>query len=453
MTYDRDQVLAAAEPLLRRLPDLSGPASLAAHVGLRRSRARLVAVHPPGPPVAPGQSDVGRDLKGLLGSALAASSNGVAICDARAPDMPLVYVNPAFERLSGYPAAELLRRNARFLQGPDTDPEAVTSLRTGLRAGREVRATLRNRRPDGTGWWNEMNLVPIRDGDDVITHWVATQNDVTDRIDAERQVAYLAQHDALTGLANRRSLTEHLPAEIGRAGRTGTTVALLYLDLDGFKHVNDTQGHDTGDRLLVAIAQRLRDHVRIGDLLVRQGGDEFLLVLAGLPGPLPAAARASRETADKLRAALREPFHLDDATETLTTGVSIGVSLWPHHAADAAQMLAQADAALYLVKAQGRDGTLLHGEAAPSPGAPDPVAPATVDGTVEAPGGAAAALRDALTSQVGIYRAVGVLMERSSVTASEALDQLQALSQTRALPLEQVAQDLLGGVVPAAEHS
>lgn len=120
---------------------------------------------------------------------------------------------------------------------PDVDPEAVTSLRAGLRARREVRATLRNQRPDGTGWWNEMHLVPIRDADDVVTHWIATQDDVTDRIEAERQVAYLAHHD-------------------------------------------------TGDRLLVAIAHRLRDHVRIGDLLVRQGGDEFLLVLAGLPGPL-----------------------------------------------------------------------------------------------------------------------------------------------------------------------
>jgi len=169
----------------------------------------------------------------------------------------------------------------------------------------------------------------------VITHWIGTQNDVTDRTDAERQVAYLAYHDALTGLANRRSLTEHLPAEVGRAGRTGSTVALLYLDLDGFKDVNDTHGHDTGDQLLVAIVRRLREHVRIGDLLARQGGDESLLVLSGLPGPLQAAAQAGRETADKLRAELGRPFRLDDATEPLTTGVSIGVSLWPHHASNA----------------------------------------------------------------------------------------------------------------------
>jgi len=295
-----------------------------------------------------------------------------------------------------------------------------------------------------------MNLVPIRDGHDVITHWIGTQNDVTDRIDAERQVAYLAYHDALTGLANRRSLTEHLPAEIGRAGRTGSTVALLYLDLDGFKHVNDTYGHDTGDQLLVAIAQRLREHVRIGDLLVRQGGDEFLLVLSGLPGPFQAAAQAGRETADKLRTELRKPFRLDGAAGPLTTGVSIGVSLWPHHASNAAQMLAQADAALYLVKAQGRDGTLLHGE--PVPPAPDAVG--RPSGQIpphegpDAPGGVVAALREALTHQAEIHQAVGLIMGRSRVSAAEALDQIQALSRSQVLPVEHIVRQLLRDVEP-----
>ena len=464
VTYDRDQVLAMAEPLLRRLPDLPSPAVVLPETaparavggsslpGPRRIRPAAPVAWVPGgdqPALAAAhpQARGGRELTGLLGSALAASSNGLAIADASLPDLPLVYVNPAFEQLTGYPAAELVGRNARFLQCPDTDPEAVTALHVGLRAGREVRATLRNERPDGSRWWNEMNLVPIRDVHDVITHWIGTQNDVTDRIDAERQVAYLAFHDALTGLANRRSLTEHLPAEIGRAGRTGTTIALLYLDLDGFKHVNDTHGHDTGDQLLVAIAQRLREHVRIGDLLVRQGGDEFLLVLSGLPGPLQAAAKAGRETADKLRAELRRPFHLDDGPGPLTTGVSIGVSLWPHHASDAVQLLAQADAALYTVKAQGRDGTLLHGE--PGPSRVEPArrpagsVPLQVDATT--PDAAVTQLREALTSHVEVQQAVGLLMGRRGVTASDAFDQIHALSRSQVLPIEEVARELLRG--------
>ena len=452
VTYDREQVLAAAEPLLRRLPDLPGRsvASSTRRGGGRRVTDRLAgadlspAPAPDGPATAPtGQRAwVGRDLSALLGSALAASSNGLAICDATAADLPLVYVNPAFERLSGYPAGQLLGRNARFLQGPDADPEAVAALRAGLRAGREVRATLRNQRPDGSRWWNEMNLVPIRDRDDVVTHWVGTQNDVTDRIEAERQVAYLAHHDALTGLANRRHLTEHLPAEIGRAGRTGTSIALLYLDLDGFKSVNDTHGHETGDQLLVAIAGRLREHVRIGDLLVRQGGDEFLLVLSGLPGALQAAARAARETADKLRSELHSPFELEGAAGSLATGVSVGISLWPHHAGDAAQMLAQADAALYLVKAGGRDATLLHGEVAVPTGPPARLDPDT-DRPHAGGGTAAALLRQAVTHHAEVQQAVGLLMGRHATDAGDALEQLLVLSRDQGLPLERAAQDLL----------
>ena len=467
VTYDRDQVLAAAEPLLRRLPDLPDPrriprASPSAGPG---GRAPVHPSHRPDPAVAPpagirhapavelGTGRTGLELTTLLGSALAASSNGVVVCDATSPDLPMVWVNHAFVRLTGYAAADLLGRNARVLQAPDADRGAVDALRAGLRAGREVRATLHNQRPDGTRWWNEMNLVPIRAADDQVTHWIGTQHDVTDRIDAERQVAYLAHHDALTGLANRRSLTEHLPAEIGRAGRTGTTVALLYLDLDGFKDVNDTHGHDIGDQLLVAIAQRLREHVRIGDLLVRQGGDEFLLVLSGLPGSSEAAARAGRETADKLRAELRRPFELD-ATGPLATGVSIGVSLWPHHASDAGQLLAQADAALYLVKAQGRDGTHLHGEPSRARTSPEHAEdPAVQPVTAPAgPGPSVARLRTALTSRVEVHQAVGLLMGRSGLSAADALDELHALSRSQALPLEDTAQDLLRGVTRDSEQ-
>ena len=436
VTYDREQILAAAEPLLRRLPDLSELLTPA-----------WPAPAPPAPayPSVPGtvrQSPpvVGGDLTGLLGAALAASSNGLAISDAAQPDLPLVYVNAAFERLSGYPAADLLGHNARMLQGPDTDPDTITTLRAGLRAGREVRATLRNQRPDGSRWWNELNLVPIRDRHEVVTHWVCVQHDVTDRIEAEHQVAFLAYHDALTGLANRRYLDEHLPAEIGRAGRTGTTVALLYLDLDGFKQVNDTYGHDIGDRLLVAIAQRLREHVRVGDVVVRQGGDEFLLVLAGLPGPPDAAARASRDAADKLRAQLHAPFRLDPGAAPLTAGVSIGVSLWPHHATDASQLLAQADTALYAVKAHGRGGTLLHGERRP-PAAVRRPQPAP------APFSPPMALREVLTDHAEVHQAVGLLMGRTGFGADAAREHLHALSRDRAVPLEQLARDLLRQVV------
>ncbi|HEU0102320.1 MAG TPA: diguanylate cyclase [Mycobacteriales bacterium] len=346
VTYDREQVLRAAEHLLRRLP--AAPAGLSG------------ALAPVGVKGASGRQLPGTDPGQLLTSALSSSSNGLCICDARLPDLPMVYVNPAMERLTGYDADHLLGRNPRFLQGGVADPDAVAGISRQLRLGREARVTLRNRRPDGTPWWNEMHLLPVRDRSGTITNWVGTANDVTARVEAERQVTHLALHDPLTGLANRRQLAGHLRSEIGRADRHGGTVALLFLDLDGFKAVNDRHGHGAGDLLLVAVAERLRGHVRVGDLLGRQGGDEFLLVLSGLPPAKVDAVRAAREVADKLRAELRRPFELAGRPLELSTSTSIGISLSPHDAADAAAMLDHADSALYQVKARGNDDTAVY---------------------------------------------------------------------------------------------
>lgn len=275
--------------------------------------------------------------------------------------MPCTYVNPALEFLTGYPVEYLLGRNLRFLQGGAADPESVENISRQLREGQEVRTTLRNRRPDGTLWWNEMSLLPARDSAGHITHWVATVQDVSARVEAEQQVAHLAHHDPLTGLANRRHLAQHLRAEIGRAGRQGGSVALLFLDLDRFKEINDQHGHGVGDRLLVVVATRLREHIRVGDLLVRQGGDEFLLVASGLPPAREDAVRAAREAADKLRGEVRKPFQVPGHPPSLHTSTSVGISLWPHDAADADAMLSHADNALYRAKEVGRDDTEIFG--------------------------------------------------------------------------------------------
>lgn len=369
VTYDRDLVLAAAGDLLRRLPDLPD-APIALDLPPRTATSTTLAEPASAVVDRPVQAlphDAGWLLDGaaddvtrLLGSALAVSSNGLVVCDAALPDLPMVYVNPAFVRISGHPADALLGRNARMLQTAESDPQAVQVLSQAVRTGREVRVTVLNARPDGTRWWNEMHLVPVHDRHDQLRYWVGTQNDVTARVHAQEQASYLAAHDPLTGLANRRHLTEHLPAEIGRAGRNGTSLGLLFLDLDGFKAVNDVHGHTVGDALLIAVAARLRGHVRVGDLLVRQGGDEFLVVLSGLPSAQADAARAAREAADKLRTELRRPFRVDGLTVHLTTAVSVGVSLWPHDAGDGPTMIDHADTALYRVKSDGRDGTSVY---------------------------------------------------------------------------------------------
>ncbi|MEP6953738.1 MAG: diguanylate cyclase, partial [Solirubrobacteraceae bacterium] len=176
--------------------------------------------------------------------------------------------------------------------------------------------------------------------------------DVTERRAAEAQVEHLAYHDALTGLPNRALLGEHLAHALSRATRAGTACALLYLDLDDFKLVNDSFGHAGGDELLRQVAARLDARSRAGDLLARQGGDEFLLLLADLDGdPVAAAQRA----ADGLLEALTEPFRLSG--EELQLGASIGLSVYPRDATDADTLLRHADAAMYQAKAAGRHGT------------------------------------------------------------------------------------------------
>jgi diguanylate cyclase (GGDEF)-like protein/PAS domain S-box-containing protein len=175
--------------------------------------------------------------------------------------------------------------------------------------------------------------------------------DITERRAAEAQVEHLAYHDALTGLPNRALLSEHLALALARAARAGTACALLYLDLDDFKLVNDSFGHAGGDELLRQVAARLDARSRAGDLLARQGGDEFLLLLTDLEGDPVDAAQSAAET---LLDALGEPFRLAD--EELQLSASVGLSVYPRDASDADTLLRHADAAMYQAKASGSHG-------------------------------------------------------------------------------------------------
>ncbi len=284
----------------------------------------------------------------VLQRALAAASNGIIITDATSPEQGLMFVNSGFERITGYRAAEVLGRNCRFLQGPDTDPETIAVMRRAIAEGRECRVTLRNYRKDGTPFWNEVFLSPVcRDGHTV--QFIGVQNDVSERRYAEDRVAHLAYHDPLTGLANRRRLGELLDQALERGRRQDRSVALMYLDLDNFKAVNDGLGHAAGDELLRLVAQRLADTVRVGDTLVRQGGDEFLLLLPDIGEDPELRARAA---AERIENALRAPLRVNGAA--VQTSASMGVSIFPRDARDTTSLLAQADSAMYQAKAAGR---------------------------------------------------------------------------------------------------
>ena len=376
ITHDRDLVLAAGAAVLGRISTAQPPEEPpTATTPARRPPTPVAVTGPPAtrrlvalggllagpsplgglatPTGAPAPSwDAGQvwaqQHPDLLSRAVEATPHGVTIAAADG-DQPLLYVNPAFEDLSGWPAADLLGRNCRILQGPDTDRDDVAALAELIRAGQPARVTLLNYRPDGTAWWNELFIAPVRDPAGHITHHIGVQQDVTARVHAERQIQHLAHHDPLTGLANRSLLNQHLTGEIDRARATGTFVALLFLDLDDFKAVNDALGHQAGDQLLLGVAERLRTAVRTGDLLARHGGDEFLLVAAGIRTHPEAAAR---HLADVLTQALADPIPAAGTSVSVTA--SIGIALYPQTALDADGLLAHADQEMYRAKAHRR---------------------------------------------------------------------------------------------------
>ena len=282
----------------------------------------------------------------LLERALDASTTGITIADMTRVDAPLVWMNTAFVQLTGFPAAQVLGRNCRLLQGAATDQRTVAELGAAVAAGRQIRSRLLNYRADGTPWWNDLQLSPVRDADGVLTHYIGVQHDVTSRVEAEDKVLHLAYHDPLTGLPNREQLRVALTESLHRGRRTGAATALLFVDLIAFKQINDGHGHDVGDQLLRLVAGRLRLALRADDLLARHGGDEFLLLLADLP--LELAATIADRVAQDLRAALSAPFALPFGE--VTVSASIGVGLAPHDGEHPEQLLRHADAAMYAAK-------------------------------------------------------------------------------------------------------
>lgn len=201
---------------------------------------------------------------------------------------------------------------------------------------------------DGETRWMTINYKRL-DADDVPRVVVASITDVTERRRAEQQVAFLAYHDPLTELPNRTLLAEHLEQGLARARRYGRSVALLYIDLDGFKLVNDSFGHAAGDELLTRIAARLREGTRSADLLARQGGDEFLLLLTDIEGDVQAVAERAAST---IRVALEAPFVLRGAEVQM--GASVGIGIFPRDAQSARGLLQFADQSMYRAKGPSR---------------------------------------------------------------------------------------------------
>ena len=284
----------------------------------------------------------------LNSRAVEASANGIMIFDLAAPGLPLIYVNPAFERITGYSASEACGRNARFLMGTDTAQLGAQEIDAAVRARHEGNAVLRNYRKDGTLFWNDLSIAPVRNAEGEATHFVGIVNDITERKQYEEQLERQNNQDALTGLASRNLLKQRAELAIAFAARQHRSVALLFLNLDHFKRINDSLGHTFGDTILVAVAKRLSASKRERDTLARIGGNDFVMVLSDLASPQDVPLLA-----DKMLHHIAAPIPLQDREINLSA--SIGVSLYPQDGDDYDTLLRNADAAMYRAKEAGRN--------------------------------------------------------------------------------------------------
>jgi diguanylate cyclase (GGDEF)-like protein/PAS domain S-box-containing protein len=284
----------------------------------------------------------------LAQRALESTGNGIVITDCRQEDNPIVYVNPAFERITGYSAAEALGRNCRFLHGEDHYQPGTQMLRQSVHDFQETKVVMRNYRKDGRLFWNELLVAPVRADDGAVTHFVGVQNDITEQKQAEENLLHMATHDALTGLPNRSLLQDRVSQAIGHAERALREVAVLFIDIDRFKNINDSLGHAAGDALITTLARRLRCSVRTVDTVARVGGDEFVMVLTDV-------TRESDVTQilPNLIEAITEPVPVEG--HQLSVTASIGIALFPRDGIDVATLLKNADTAMYRAKDAGRN--------------------------------------------------------------------------------------------------
>jgi diguanylate cyclase (GGDEF)-like protein/PAS domain S-box-containing protein len=276
------------------------------------------------------------------------SSNAIIICSANGPDYAIEYVNPAFESITGYSADEVIGKSLRTLQGASQDHQNIEEISAALREQREGHAVLRNYRKDGSGYWNDLYIAPVRDDDGTITNFVVAQYDISAVMRYEAELEFQARHDALTGLANRNLLTERLERAISSARHSGTELWVVFVDLDRFKFVNDTLGHEAGDILLKALAERLKLAVREADTVARMGGDEFVLVL-----PEGASRDAGMAVIQNIMDAVAKPLMIQSHEFFLTC--SIGIAAFPSDGGTADALTKHADIAMYRAKEMGRN--------------------------------------------------------------------------------------------------
>lgn len=284
----------------------------------------------------------------IMERSLSATSNAVVITDSRVEGYPVIYANEAFTEISGYSFAEVENQSLNLMIGKNTDVDAINEMGAFVLEEKPITKTILSYRKDGTAFWNMVYLSPVRNSKHIVTHYIAVMNDITEKMEHDSNLAYQATHDILTGLGNRLLFSDRLKHDFELAKRNQSLMAVLFIDLDDFKPINDALGHKIGDRLLVSVAERLSGIIRETDTLARFGGDEFVLLL-----PQVVALHEAEDVAGRVLEVLSQSYLIDG--HELHISASVGISIADDELSHPEKLLQQADMAMYKAKQKGKD--------------------------------------------------------------------------------------------------
>ncbi len=270
---------------------------------------------------------------------------GVMVVD---PQLKIVCVNPAFTRITGYCADDVIGHPPSILQEQTPTPNLFPEVRHALTHTGHWQGEYVNHRSNGEAYPEWMSISTIRDADSAITHYVCTFSDISRLKRSEADLLHLARHDALTDLPNRLMMAEHLQLTMRMADRSDASCAVLFMDLDRFKLINDSLGHHVGDHVLQEVAKRFSRLIREVDMIARLGGDEFVVILENIGRPIDASL-----VAEKLLQALEQPVIADNQPFSVTC--SVGIAIYPKDGNSVDDLLRNADAAMYQAKEHGRN--------------------------------------------------------------------------------------------------
>ncbi|WP_372741493.1 ABC transporter substrate binding protein [Neptunomonas sp.] len=307
------------------------------HIAMMEQASQLVSL-------ALERKQVEGDLQ-KLSRAVEQSPTMVLITDEKGE---IEYVNEEFTEVTGYSLDEIKGQTPSILNAGETEPDFYTDMWKVILSGHDWHGEIRNKTKSGQPYWSMLSISPILDDEQKITHFIGVSEDISTKKKTLEQIEQLAFYDPLTRLGNRRLFKEQLAVELKKALRNNTIFALFYLDLDDFKQINDTLGHDVGDALLQTIADRLRSALRNSDLIARIGGDEFIVMLPDVSGSAEVGLVAT-----KVLQAISKPMILNGGEVKAT--VSVGITMAPTDGDDWAVLMKNADLAMYRAKRLGRN--------------------------------------------------------------------------------------------------